>query len=147
MSAHTAAPRPRPGTARTAPRPSVAGRALPLRLVAPVRVRTPRAPFVVVVLVVLGAGLVGLILISTVLQGQAFEIARLQGQAQELQIQQQALERDVERLQAPAGLAERAMRLGMVPNANPVFLDPAAGEVVGKAVPAEPRSNVARVDR
>lgn len=146
MSAHTAAPRPRPGTARTPSRPSAA-RVLPLRLVAPVRARTPRAPFVVVVLVVLGAGLVGLILISTVLQGQAFEIARLQSQAQELQIQQQALERDVERLQAPASLAERAMLQGMVPNANPVFLDPAAGEVVGTPVPAEPRSNVDRVDR
>ncbi len=140
MSAHTATPRPRAtsaGSAKTA---------LPLRLVAPVRSQAKRAPFVVVVLSVLGVGLVGLILISTVLQAQAFEIAKLQSQADELEIRQQGLARDVERLQAPANVADRATGLGMVPNANPVFLDPGAGEVVGKPVPAEKGSNVDRVD-
>lgn len=136
---HAVAPRTR-GT--TAPQ-----RALPLRLVAPVRSRAGRAPFVVVVLTVLGVGLVGLILISTVLQAQAFEIARLSTQAAELETRQQTLTRDVERLQAPANVAERALRLGMVPNSSPVFLDPADGSVVGDASPAEPRSNVSRVDR
>lgn len=141
MSTHTAAPRTRGSSATTS------AKALPLRLVAPVRSQARRAPFVVVVLTVLGVGLVGLILISTVLQAQAFEIARLQSQTQELEVRQQALARDVERLQAPANVAERAMRLGMVPNANPVFLDPAAGEVIGDPVPAEGDTNVERVDR
>jgi hypothetical protein len=39
------------------------------------------------------------------------------------------------------------MRLGMVPNANPVFLQPSDGKVIGDPEPAEPRSNVRRVDR
>lgn len=120
---------------------------LPLRLVAPVRSRASRAPFVVVVLTVLGAGLVGLILLSTVLQAQAFEIARLSTRADALGVQQQELRREVDRLQAPAALAERAIRLGMVPNANPAFLRPSDGEVIGDPEPAEPRSNVTRVDR
>ncbi|MGJ9412006.1 hypothetical protein ACHAAC_04770 [Aeromicrobium sp. CF4.19] len=141
MSSHTAAPRPRSSSAQSPIS------ALPLRLVSPIRSQARRAPFVVVVLTVLGVGLVGLILISTVLQAQSFEIARLSAQATELQTQQQALQRDVERLQAPAGVAERATRLGMVPNANPVFLDPAGGEVIGKPVPAESRTNVKQVDR
>lgn len=141
MSLHTAVPRP-----RTASKSS-AKPALPLRLVAPVRSQAKRAPFVVVVLSVLGVGLVGLILISTVLQAQAFEIAKLQSQATELEIRQQGLEQDVERLQAPANVAERATGLGMVPNANPVFLDPSAGQVVGKPVPAEKGTNVERVER
>lgn len=141
MSVHTAAPRQRSSSAASA------ATALPLRLVAPVRSRAKRAPFVVVVLSVLGAGLVGLILISTVLQAQAFEITRLNAQAQELQAQQQGLAGQVERLQAPASVAERAMRLGMVPNANPVFLDPAGREVIGEPVPAEPKTNVKQVDR
>jgi cell division protein FtsB len=136
---HAARPRP-----RTRPsRPS----SLPLRLVAPVRSRASRAPFVVVVLTVLGAGLVGLILLSTVLQAQAFEIARLSSKADALTVQEQELRREVDRLQAPAALAERALRLGMVPNANPVFLRPGDGKVIGDPEPAESRSNVRRVDR
>lgn len=136
------AARPRQRTTRQA-RPT----SLPLRLVAPVRSRASRAPFVVVVLTVLGAGLVGLILLSTVLQAQAFEIARLSTRAEALGVQQQELRREVDRLQAPAALAERAIRLGMVPNANPAFLRPSDGEVIGDPEPAEPRSNVTRVDR
>lgn len=137
---HAARPRPRP--ARTA-----APSSLPLRLVAPVRSRAGRAPFVVVVLTVLGVGLVGLILLSTVLQSQAFEIARLSSRADALAVQEQDLRREVDRLQAPAALAERALRLGMVPNANPAFLRPSDGAVIGDPEPAEPRSNVRRVDR
>ena len=136
------AARPRQRTARQA-RPTP----LPLRLVAPVRSRAGRAPFVVVVLTVLGIGLVGLILLSTVLQAQAFEIARLQSKADALTVQEQDLRREVERLQAPADLAQRAVQLGMVPNTNPVFLRSSDGKVVGDPVPAEPRSNVERVDR
>lgn len=137
---HAARPRPRP--TRTA-----APSSLPLRLVAPVRSRAGRAPFVVVVLTVLGVGLVGLILLSTVLQSQAFEIARLSSRADALAVQEQDLRREVDRLQAPAALAERALRLGMVPNANPAFLRPSDGQVIGDPEPAEPRSNVRRVDR
>lgn len=122
-------------------------RSLPLRLVAPVRSRARRAPFVVVVMTVLTIGLLGIILISTVLQAQSFEIARLSTQADSLETQQQALTRDVERMQSPANVAESSIRLGMVPNANPVFLRLEDGSVIGEAEPAEPRSNVSRVDR
>ncbi len=120
---------------------------LPLRLVAPVRTRAKRAPFVVVLLTVLGAGLVGLILLSTVLQAQAFTLSELSSQAATLEREQQELEREVDALQAPAAVAERALGLGMVPNANPAFLRPSDGEVIGSPRPAEPRSNVERVDR
>jgi hypothetical protein len=137
---HAARPRPR------APRPA-RSTALPLRLVAPVRSRAGRAPFVVVVLTVLGTGLVGLILLSTVLQAQAFEVARLSSRADALAVQQQDLRREVEQLQAPANLAQRAVRLGMVPNTNPVFLRPGDGTVIGDPEPAEPRSNVRGVDQ
>ncbi len=140
-SLHTAAPRPR--TARPAARPT----SLPLRLVAPVRSRARRAPFVVVVLTVLGTGLVGLILLSTVLQSQAFEISRLDAQAAALEAEEQALQAEVDALQTPAAVAQRAVRLGMVPNANPVFLRPSDGEVIGDPQPAEPRTNVRGVDR
>jgi len=134
---HLAAPRLRPQ------KPQPRNRAL--RLVAPVSSRARRAPFVVVVLTLVGMGLVGLILVSTVLQAQSFEIARLNQQVETLETRQQALSRQVDRLQAPSYLAYRALQLGMVPNANPVFLRLDDGKVVGKAKPATSRTNLSRV--
>jgi hypothetical protein len=118
-----------------------------LRLVRPVRSRARKAPFVVVVLTVLGSGLVGLILMSTVLQAQSFEAARLDRQATALETRQQAIAREVERLQSPANVADRAIAIGMVPPANPAFLRLSDGRVLGKPVPAEAGSNIRSVTR
>jgi len=114
-----------------------------LRLVGPARSRARRAPFVVVVLGLLSAGLVGLIVMSTVLQAQSFQLSTLSQQADALATQQQAMTREVERMQSPSEVAARAMALGMVPNANPVFLRLSDGKVVGKPSPAEAGSNPA----
>ncbi|AXT84729.1 hypothetical protein C6I20_05655 [Aeromicrobium sp. A1-2] len=107
-----------------------------LRLVRPVRSRARKAPFVVVVLAILSAGLVGLILMSTVLQAQSFEAQKLNRQAAELETQQQALSREVDKLQSPANVARRAIQQGMVPNTNPAFIRLSDGKVLGKPVPA-----------
>ncbi|NRQ51003.1 hypothetical protein [Aeromicrobium stalagmiti] len=120
-------------------------KAVGLRLVRPVRSRARKAPFVVVVLTVLSIGLVGLIVMSTVLQAQSFEAARLQSQATSLQTQQQALSREVDRLQSPANVAREALAIGMVPNANPAFLRLADGKVLGKPEAAVAGSNITRV--
>jgi len=137
--AHIAAPRLRPQKAQPRNRA--------LRLVAPVSSRARRAPFVVVVLTLVAMGLVGLIVMSTVLQAQSFEIAQLNQEVDALETRQQALSREVDQLQSPSSIAYRAVLLGMVPNANPVFLRLSDGEVVGKAKPAKPRSNVRQVTR
>ncbi len=137
--AHIAAPRLRPQ--KSQPR----NRAL--RLVAPVSSRARKAPFVVVVLTLVGLGLVGLILMSTVLQAQSFEVAKLNEQVETLENRQQALSREVSRMQSPSNLASRALQLGMVPNANPVFLRLEDGEVVGKAKPAPARGSIRQVTR
>ena len=136
---HLAAPRLRPQKAQPRNRA--------LRLVAPVSRRARRAPFVVVVLTLFGMGLVGLILMSTVLQAQSFEIARLSAEVDALETRQQSLGREVDRMQSPSSIASRALWLGMVPNANPVFLRLSDGEVLGKAKPAAPRTNVKQVTR
>lgn len=137
--AHIPAPRLRPQ------KPQSRNRAL--RLVAPVSRRARRAPFVVVVLTLVAMGLVGLIVMSTVLQAQSFEIERLNAQADALQTRQQALSRQVDRLQSPSNLAQRALGLGMVPSANPVFLQLEDGDVIGKAKPAPYRGSIRQVTR
>lgn len=109
-----------------------------LRLVAPARARVRRAPFVVVLVAILSAGLVGLVVTNTALQDQAFRLAELQREANSLAIQQQQLEYEADRLANPASLAQAAAELGMVPNAVPVFLQPSTGEIIGVPTPAEP---------
>jgi hypothetical protein len=109
-----------------------------LRLVRPVRSRARKAPFVAVVLTVLSVGLVGLIVMSTVLQAQSFESQRLDRQAAELETQQQLLSREVDRLQSPANVARRAIAYGMVPNTNPAFLRLSDAKVLGKPEAAKP---------
>ncbi len=115
-----------------------------LRLVGPVRVRARRAPFVVVVLSVLAVGLVGLILLSTVMQAQSFKIDELQQRATLLHAQKDHLATKVDQLQSPSGLADRALSEGMVPNSSPVFLRLTDGKVIGEPVAAESGTNVRR---
>ena len=109
-----------------------------LRLVRPVRSRARKAPFVVVILTILSIGLVGLIIMSTVLQAQSFEAQKLNRQVAELETQQQLLSREVDKLQSPANVARRAIAYGMVPNTNPAFLRLSDGKVLGKPEPAQP---------
>ena len=115
-----------------------AAKAAGLRLVRPVRSRARKAPFVVVVMTVLSIGLVGLIVMSTVLQAQSFEAQKLNSQAAELETQQQLLTREVDKLQSPANVARRAIAYGMVPNTNPAFLRLSDAKVLGKPEAAKP---------
>ena len=107
-----------------------------LSLVRPVRSRARRAPFVVVVMTVLAAGLVGLILVSTMLQTLAFQQSALNAEVATLEHRRDALSSSVDRLSSPASIANRAGQLGMVRNQNPAFLRLTDGQVLGKPVPA-----------
>lgn len=93
--------------------------------------RPPRMPFVLFVVVLLVAGLVGLLLLNTGLQQGTFRVTSLTKQAQDLRDQQEGLEHQVRTLEAPDNLAGRALKLGMVPNPNPVFLRLSDGKVLG----------------
>jgi hypothetical protein len=99
-----------------------------------------RAPFVLLVVAILGLGLVGLLLLNTSLQRGSFAIHDLKRQTSVLAEREEDLDQRVARLKAPENLAGRAQRMGMVPNANPVFLRLSDGAVLGDAVPAEPRA-------
>jgi cell division protein FtsB len=123
-----------PQKARVTPAP--AKRSEPkLRVVYGAPFRPPRLPFVIFVLSLLAAGLVGLLLLNTELQGGTFDVTRLNNQADQLRDQQEQLEKQVRTLESPQNVADRALRMGMVPNPNPVFLRLSDGRVLG--VPAE----------
>jgi len=107
-----------------------------LKLVAPVRRRAARVPFVVVMIGVVAGGLLGLVLLSTVLQAQAFTISDLTRKQNSLVMQQQQLAEQVDDLQSPENLATKAGDLGMIPQTNPTFLRLSDGAVLGVPKPA-----------
>ena len=106
-----------------------------LRVVYGAPFRPPRMPFVIFVLSLLAAGLVGLLLLNTELQSGTFQITALSQRADQLQDDQEQLEKQVRTLESPQNLADRALKMGMVPNPNPVFLRLSDGQVLG--VPEE----------
>ena len=131
---------------RSAPAPKKSS-GLSLSLVTPVANRARRTPFVVVLLGMIGAGLVGLIVLSTYMQTQAFELDRLQSQARDLSTEQASLDREVSQLESPRNLGSRALAYGMVPSRTPVYLRLSDGEVIGRPEAAEHNTNLQRVIR
>ncbi|WP_424887873.1 septum formation initiator family protein [Streptomyces sp. XH2] len=103
------------------------------RLVGPVGAK--RTPFVLLVVVLLGSGLISLLLLNSALNQGSFELSRLQRKTTELTDEQQALQQEVDQLAAPDALERRARELGMVPGGNPAFLSP-DGTVRGQPSPA-----------
>ncbi|MFI0741235.1 septum formation initiator family protein [Streptomyces sp. NPDC021100] len=94
-----------------------------------------RTPFVLLVVVLLGSGLIGLLLLNSALNQGSFELSRLQRKTTELTDRQQALQQEVDQLAAPDALERRARELGMVPGGSPAFLNP-DGTVSGVPAPA-----------
>jgi hypothetical protein len=124
-----------PQKARVTPVPAKKRSEPRLRVVYGAPFRPPRMPFVIFVVSLLAAGLVGLLLLNTQLQSGTFEVTKLSSQADQLRDQQELLEKQVRTLESPQNLSDRALRMGMVPNPNPVFLRLSDGRVLG--VPAE----------
>ncbi|SHL96973.1 hypothetical protein [Streptomyces yunnanensis] len=83
-----------------------------------------RTPFVLLVVVLLGSGLITLLLLNSALNQGSFELSRLERKTGELTDEQQALQQAVDAYSAPDELARRARKLGMVPGGNPAFLMP-----------------------
>ncbi len=130
------------GTARPAPGARRPIRETPLRVV-PGRLEGSRpSPFAAALVLLVGAGLVGLLLLNTAMQQRAFALTALDAQADDLDIRAAALAMRAERPASPQRLAVAADQLGMVPSRSVVFLRLSDGRVVGKPVPASPASQV-----
>ena len=128
---------------------SVPRRTAALRLVPQRRSSAAKAPFAVVLVCLLAGGLLGLLLLNTLVAQQSFRLHDLAARAAVLQEQEQAMTRQTQTLQAPGVLAARALRLGMVEGGPPAFLRLSDGAVLGKPVagrvPAPPAPPVPRV--
>jgi len=124
----TTHPRPRRTT-----RPGAAPTRARLTPLPAARAAAPRAPFVLLIVALLGLGLLALLLLNTASAQDAFRLSDLQRQSKALADQEQTLSQQAADLSDPANVAAAADRLGMVAGAVPIFLKP------GQKVPAGER--------
>ncbi|PKW07257.1 hypothetical protein SAMN05428944_5677 [Streptomyces sp. 1222.5] len=119
-------------------KPALKGRAARLARLFPAgRARAARAPFVLLVVLLLGGGLIGLLVLNSALSEGSFRLADLQRRTKNLTDAEQALQRDIDAYSSPDALQRRARALGMIPGGDPAFLDP-DGRVRGVPSPAAP---------
>ncbi|MET9773849.1 septum formation initiator family protein [Streptomyces sp. NPDC006367] len=118
-------------------KPRLRGRAARLaRLLPPGgRGQAARAPFALLVVLLLGGGLVGLLVLNSALSAGSFQLDDLKEETKSLTDEEQALQRDIDAYSAPQALQHRARELGMVPGTDPAFLAP-DGTVKGSPAPA-----------
>ncbi|MFJ9420862.1 septum formation initiator family protein [Streptomyces sp. NPDC101249] len=97
-----------------------------------------RTPFVLLVVLLLGGGLIGLLVLNSALSEGSFRLDDLQRDTKSLTDEEQALQRDIDAYSAPEALQRRARELGMVPGGDPAFLG-SDGTVKGVPSPAAAR--------
>ncbi|WP_405612213.1 septum formation initiator family protein [Streptomyces sp. NBC_00076] len=119
-------------------KPRLRGRAARLARLIPVTAgsgQAARTPFVLLVVLLLGGGLIGLLMLNSALSEGSFKLDDVQKGTTDLTDEEQALQRDIDAYSAPEALQRRARELGMVPGGDPAFLNP-DGTVRGVPSPA-----------
>jgi hypothetical protein len=111
-----------------------------IRLAAHQAKGSSRAPFVVLVVGLLGGGLLSLLLLNTALNQGSFEVGRLQKEQDRMSDEREALQRELDAKAAPGELARRAQEMGMISGGSPAFIDPVTGQILGvpKAATTKP---------
>ena len=125
---------------RPAPRPTrPTGPARPAGPAGPrPRPRHPRAPFILLLVGLLGGALISLLVISTTLAQGSFQITNLQQQNTNLARQEQLLSQQVAQAESPAEIAQEAEQFGMQQNPNLRFINLKTGKIVtGKVSQAD----------
>ncbi|GHC65394.1 septum formation initiator family protein [Streptomyces flavofungini] len=113
-------------------KPELRGRAARLaRLLPGGPSQAARTPFVLLVVLLLGGGLITLLILNSSLNEGSFQLTKLKKETQELTDEEQELQKDVDEYAAPDALQRRARELGLVPGGDPAFLNP-DGTVRGK---------------
>jgi hypothetical protein len=107
------------------------------------RPRHPRAPFILLLVGLLGGALISLLVISTTLAEGTYTITSLQRQNTNLARQEQLLTQQVAQASSPAQIAQEAEQLGMRQNPHLQFIDLKTGRIVsGKVSRADAEINV-----
>jgi hypothetical protein len=103
-----------------------------LRAVPGLPERMARIPFITVLIAIFGVGMVGLLVVNTSLQNQAFESRALNRQAAQLVYAEAELQSQLNQVRTPQQIATKASALGMRANPYPAFLVVPSGKVIGE---------------
>jgi hypothetical protein len=99
-------------------------------------VSLPRAPFLLLVVGLVIAGVLGVLLLNTRINENAFRLDNLRSQQSGLDLQEQQLGQQLADLESTGNLSAQAARLGLVPAGTPAFITLPDGRVVGVPQPA-----------
>lgn len=105
-----------------------------------------RVPFVILVSVVLVGGVVGLLMLNTTMQQNAFHATALEKEAEALTAKQEGLEMELARLNDPQQVAERALALGMVEANVADYVDLSTKAIVPSGAAAATPENRMRIN-
>ena len=113
-----------------------------LKVAPPAPVVTPRAPFVLLVLTVVVSGVLGILVLNTKINENAFRLHDLQQRQTALDVQEEQLQQELAELESPGSLAAAARRLGLVPAGTPAFIRLPDGRVLGVPQPASGQPSI-----
>ena len=106
---------------------------------APLPIALPRAPFLILILALVVAGVLGVLVLNTKINENSFRLNDLRNNQAALDLQEQQLQRDLADRESPGNLRAAATRLGLVPAGTPAFINLPDGRVVGVPQPAAGR--------
>lgn len=104
------------------PTPEPRVRRSPKKATPPAPVATARAPFVLTVLGLIAAGIVGLLVLNTAINSNAFMLQDLRENQTKLDASEQELTDEMAELKSPGNLAAAADRLGLVEATDVTYL-------------------------
>ncbi|MGN9775636.1 hypothetical protein ACTMS0_07645 [Micromonospora sp. H33] len=121
---------------------ATATRAPRLRVAPPAPVSVPRAPFAALIVVLVVGGVLGILLVNTKINENAFRLEKLQQQQAKLDLEQQQLNREIAEAEAPGNLTAAARKLGLVEAGEPAYIRLPDGKTIGVPQPASGQPSV-----
>ncbi len=102
----------------------------------PSPVAVARAPFIAMLIFIVVAGVVGILVLNTMITANQFRLNNLQSQQPALDQQEQQLRQDLAQQESPGSLVAAARKLGLVPAGTLAYIQLPNGKVVGVPEPA-----------
>ncbi|MEU5564563.1 septum formation initiator family protein [Micromonospora musae] len=115
---------------------STAARPPRLRVAPPPPMSVPRAPFAALIVMLVVGGVLGILLVNTKINENAFKLEKLQQQQARLDLEQEQLKKEIADAEAPGNLAAQARKLGLVESGEPGYVRLPDGRTIGVPQPA-----------
>lgn len=113
-----------------------------LRLAPPMPVAAPRTPFVLLIVLVVVAGVLGILVLNTKITETGLELTKLNQKQAQLDLREQQVNQEIAEAESPGRLEAAAKRLGLVPAGAPAFIRLPDGKIIGVPQPATGKPSI-----